>query len=289
MRGLLMNFTKKIKNKILDSSDRYDSVKKKNKKLKKQNKLIKKELEDSKSLIKYFIEEKNELEDFVNFCPVCNNVIKFKPFGNPPRHNALCPKCRSLERDRLANFVIETKFSNLLNKPSKVLHFAPELNFYKIFDEKDNVDYYPVDIDPERYEKRNMSIRKQVNMEDIPFIDNYFDFIYNSHVLEHVPNDLQAMSELYRVLKSEGYCLIAVPLSNAPETFQNDKYNTPELRLKHYGQKDHLRIYGNDFKDKLESVGFNVEIIVPENIISSKNNRKIMGLMDGEKLFICTK
>lgn len=35
----------------------------------------------------------------------------------------------------------------------------------------------------------------------IPYEDNYFDVIYNSHVLKHVKNDIKALGELYYSVK----------------------------------------------------------------------------------------
>ena len=160
---------------------------------------------------------------------------------------------------------------------------------YKIFNNQENIDYYPVDINPKRYKKNKINIREKVNMENIPYEDNTFDFIYNSHVLEHVPDDIKAMGQLRRVLKEDGICLVTIPLFNIPKTLENEEYNTPELRLKHYGQKNHLRKYGNDFKNRLESVGFDVEEVEPKDIENNINKRKILGLNENEKFFICKK
>ena len=35
---------------------------------------------------------------------------------------------------------------------------------------------------------------------------------------------------------------------------------TPEGREKYFGQKDRVRIYGKDYKERLESIGFKVEL-----------------------------
>lgn len=291
-----MGIVSKVKKSILSQSDEYNFLKKENKKLKKSSQKLKKEKSllknnqnKQENLIKYLLEIEEYNEDTLNYCPACDSVVKFKPFGNPPRENAQCPNCKSLERDRFSNIIINKRFGDLFKKPSKVLHFAPERILYNTFKNSDNIDYYPVDFDVERYEKKNMPLKKQINMENITFEDNTFDFIYNFHVLEHVPDDIKAMSELHRVLKDDGVCFVAVPLFNIPETYQNDEYNTPELRLKHYGQEDHLRMYGHDFKDKLESVGFKVEAVQPKDLFENERIRTVLGLMDSEKIFLCSK
>lgn len=124
-------------------------------------------------------------------------------------------------------------------------------------------------------------------MQHIPYENEKFDFIYNSHVLEHIPNDIKAMSELYRVLKKDGVCITLVPLFNIDTTFEKDEYNTPELRLKYYGQRDHVRKYGLDFKNRLMSVGFKVKEISAEDLIKTKEQKRLFGL--NGQIFVCTK
>lgn len=47
--------------------------------------------------------------------------------------------------------------------------------------------------------------------EDLPFEDNSFDLVYSSHVLEHIPDQNKALSEIYRVLKPGGIHFCVVP------------------------------------------------------------------------------
>ncbi|KZX12193.1 ubiquinone/menaquinone biosynthesis C-methyltransferase UbiE [Methanobrevibacter curvatus] len=124
-------------------------------------------------------------------------------------------------------------------------------------------------------------------MQDIPYPDNTFDLIYNSHVLEHVPDDIKAMNELYRVVKPyNGKIVIMVPILKE-ETLEKEEYNTPELRSKYYGQFDHLRAYGKDFSERLKSVGFNVEVVSKDNLIN-KDEIKKHGRINDE-IYVCTK
>ena len=225
----------------------------------------------------------------INFCPICEELSNFIPAGEPPRKNAKCPNCGSYERDRLMYFLIKEKYHELFENNIKLLHFAPEIIFYNIFNKKKNIDYFPVDISPERYEKRGIKIRFKVNMENMHFADNTFDVIYNSHVLEHIPNDIVAMKELYRVLKPNGVCFTSVPLSKNYETFEKEEYNTPELRAKYYGLADHVRVYGHDIQDKLSSVGFNVTEIKAKDVYKTEIKKEFYGLLPKESIFVCEK
>ena len=44
---------------------------------------------------------------------------------------------------------------------------------------------------------------KQIDILDLPFADEYFDHIFLSFVLEHIPNPIQALVKLKRVLKKK--------------------------------------------------------------------------------------
>ena len=49
------------------------------------------------------------------------------------------------------------------------------------------------------------------DIEDLPFIDNSVDIVFNSAVLEHVPNPQKVVDEIYRVLKTDGIVYSAFP------------------------------------------------------------------------------
>lgn len=225
-----------------------------------------------------------------NFCPICNKYLEFEPFGPSKRKRAQCPICKSLERHRLIYLLFQKEFKELLNEKSiKLLHFAPEEVFYNYFKNQDNIDYYPVDINPELFESKNIQIREKVNMENIPYDDNEFDFIYNGHVLQCVNDDTKAIKELYRVLKPEGICVILVPINkSSDETLEKDEYDTPELRKKYYGDKYHMRYYSIDLIDKLEHYGFDVEIATDEEILDFDFEKNLYKLFQNT-IFICKK
>jgi len=101
-----------------------------------------------------------------------------------------------------------------------------------------------------------------MNVLNIPFEDDYFDLIICNHLLEHVPEDISAMKELYRVLKKPGKAILQVPISKKLDiTYEDFSITDPKQREASFGQFDHVRIYGQDYKDRLESAGFKVERI----------------------------
>ena len=127
---------------------------------------------------------------------------------------------------------------------------------------------------------------RKIDITDINFGNDYFDFIICSHVLEHVQDDRKAMSELFRVLKPGGEAILQVPTSKYnKKTFEDFSITSPEEREKYFGQKDHVRIYGKDYKNRLESVGFKVKLYDIKKDLSIQDIKKY-GLNKEEILYI---
>lgn len=186
-------------------------------------------------------------------CPCCQKSYKtFAAYGYQKRPNALCRYCLSLERHRGLWLYIHEQ-TNLLKKPLKVLHFAPEHQFQELLKHAPNVDYISADIDMP-------TAMIKMDITNITFADNTFDVIICNHVLEHVPDDAKAMSELYRVLKPSGWAILQTPMSNSPQTIEDLSITDPKKREQLYGQTDHVRTYGMDKKDRLERAGFAVKL-----------------------------
>jgi len=121
---------------------------------------------------------------------------------------ALCPRCHSTDRERLIYWYIVNKTSILHSqKMIKLLHIAPEKNLQKVLKASTKINYISGDLNP----LVNCDIR--LDIADMDFEDDYFDFIICNHVLEHVQDDRKAMSELFRVLKPGGKAILQVPIS----------------------------------------------------------------------------
>lgn len=187
-------------------------------------------------------------------CPVCEKTFrKLMPYGyNRVRQNALCPSCLSLERHRLMWLFLQNK-TGFFNENIKLLHIAPEQCFYKRFRKMKNIEYTTADMDSPIADVR-------LDVQEMPFSEASFNMVFCNHVLEHVDDDAKAMREIYRVLKPGGMAILHVPIDYSREkTYEDARITAPKEREKHFLQHDHVRLYGNDYPERLKQAGFVVK------------------------------
>jgi SAM-dependent methyltransferase len=229
-------------------------------------------------------------------CPFCNQtskgliqigfefpVLKQKKVIGGGRRFAGCKVCGSNDRDRLI-FIYLREIKRLFDtdKETKILHIAPEEKLSGQLLKAGFETYICGDFFADGY--TYPAHVQNINVLNIPYPDNTFDLVICNHVLEHIEDDRKAMSELRRVLKTNGQAILQVPISkNSEITIEDFSMSDPKQREIIFGQSDHLRIYGQDYTGRLQQSGFNVQRL---NI--SKKYRKY-GLNPDEDIFICEK
>ena len=210
------------------------------------------------------------------FCVVCEkHFSKFQPINN---NDSLCMHCGSIPRQRLLMTVL--KKNNLIHK--KTLHFSPN-RFFAHKMHSLNHNYFSTDFNATSDTDFHYDIT-QLNVAD-----NSYDLIICYHVLEHIVEDLNAMSELYRILSKNGILICQVPFSQNGETIEDETITSPSERLKKFGQEDHVRIYGiQEFTARLSSAGFNIKTKKSSEIADLETMKK-HGLNPKEVVIICSK
>ena len=204
-------------------------------------------------------------------CSICGYTGKFMGVGVSVRFGALCPNCLSLERHRLFALASARGFLNFSN--AAILHFAPEASVRKILDEQKPASYVTADICPGRADL-------VLDIEQLDFPSSSVDVVICAHVLEHV-DDGKALRELRRVVKDDGFVVLMVPIVEGWETtYENKAITSPEGRTLHFGQDDHVRYYGADFRTRVEEAGFRIE-----EFTAFGEDCFRYGLVRGEKVF----
>lgn len=168
-------------------------------------------------------------------CPICRYNGPFKDIHRLTglRRHAQCPKCAALERHRLQYLVIKKVLKNITTNRLKMIHFAPEKFFSNIFRDKFG-QYDTADLKLENVDYR-------VDLQYLPFGGATYDFVFASHVLEHIPDDKKAISEIRRILKPGGIAILPVPLL----TQHTIDYPEPNPN-----ESNHVRAPGLDYFDR---------------------------------------
>jgi len=217
------------------------------------------------------------------YCICCNGTYqKFLDYGNIRRKNVLCPYCHSLERTRVLMYYLQRE-TDVFNGGSKILHFAPERGIENHL-KKAVENYITGDINPALADHK-------IDITDIPYKDNYFDYVICSHVLGHVADEAKAIDEIYRVLDHGGTAIIMTPVDDTLEkTYEDEKITSPHARKLHYGEPDLLRKHGRDFHARLKRKNITVKA-VDYRLAFSDEEREKYALGDGrrEVLYVCTK
>jgi SAM-dependent methyltransferase len=229
------------------------------------------------------------------YCPVCDSntniqftlgfdfpVLKDKRVVGAGKRTVLCPVCNSSDRIRLIYLFLKYE-TPLFSKPHHLLHIAPEPSLQRIFENSKSIQYLTADLNPE-------GVMETMDITHIDHPDNTFDAIICNHVLEHIEEDSLAMQELLRVLKPGGWAILQVPLSCVLEkTFEDTTVRSEQEREKIFGQKDHVRIYGKDYVDRLKLAGFTVQTFDWTKESNPTFHKPGLNINPEEVIFYCQK
>ena len=231
-------------------------------------------------------------------CPVCGyhgralapigfdvDVLKEKQVSGAGRRNAGCFNCGVIDRERLVHVYLRDVLGIYdRTRSSRILHIAPDEHITRILGRSGALEYVCGDKFAEGY--AYAANVRTMDVEDLPFNSDHFDLVICNHVLEHVPDDARAMREILRVLKPGGHAVLQVPLSaNSPKTIEDPSITDPKERERVYGQFDHLRLYGQDYGDRLKAAGFIVERLQ----LARQKEFERYGLNPDEDLFVGVK
>ncbi|PTT76547.1 MULTISPECIES: class I SAM-dependent methyltransferase [unclassified Chryseobacterium] len=213
-------------------------------------------------------------------------ILQYDIVGMGRRENKNCPVCGSNDRERmvtlfLKKFILSEDFSEL-----KMLHMAPEHVLREILAKDKRIKYVKGDNFSEGYSYPDTL---HVDITRAPFEDQYFDFIICNHVLEHIEDDTAAIRELYRILKPGGRAILQVPISEKlKKTYENKKVKTTEMKIKYFGQRNHVRIYAWDYLHRLAWAGFQTQVFSFDQLYGAYF-MKSRGLNEREKIIFCSK
>ena len=207
-------------------------------------------------------------------CPCCGGHFKRMSQRRLAGFGGICPRCRSHPRHRAIALLLAR--GDLPGR--RLLHFAPEPLFDPVFARLAEIDRTTADL----YAPADLKL----DITDMDLPDSSFDLILCSHVLEHVPDDAAAMSELRRILAPGGLCLVLTPYRPEVTTYEDPAVTSPLDRMVAFGQQDHVRIYGSDLPERLRGAGFEVDDRTPADLFDGSVVSR-SELDPAEHLFLC--
>ena len=216
------------------------------------------------------------------YCPICEKGYgRFLPGPDNVRSNSKCPGCSSLERHRLLWLYLKSE-QNILTSKINLLNISPDYATQTKLKSLANINYTSIDL------KSSLAMYNE-DLTNLSFKGNSFDAIVCYHVLEHIEDDLKAISEIYRILKPGGWAILQTPIDNdREETYEDFTITSPVERKKIFGQEDHVRIYGRDYFLRLNKAGFTVTEDAFINRLNASEIEKFV-LDKNEMIFFCTK
>lgn len=213
-------------------------------------------------------------------CPICgwtgHSFVK-RSYPYKPAATFICPSCGSSERHRFAYLALKERFAN---HSENTLHFAPERSIEPWL-RSISKEYLSVDL-------CSSNAMQHMDITNLQLEDNSFSLIWCSHVLEHIEDDNKAMAELFRVLHPSGMVVIMVPIYG-DVTYEDPVIKSPEERLRHFKQEDHVRLYGRDIRRRLENVGFYIEMISTSYLSKDEIAKYMLEYPSTKEIFLCTK
>jgi len=209
------------------------------------------------------------------YCPICQERDQgFNPLPDFYRANAekygyshfgkgemtaldtySCGKCGASDRERLYAWWLSHVFESSTRRAYRAIHFAPEhglSNFIRqrhLFSEYQTADFMMEEVD------------HKVDLMNLPFADEAYEFFICSHVLEHVTDDRKAIAELNRITKRGGKGILMAPImTDLPKTIEDPSITDEGERWRLFGQYDHVRLYSrNEYVERITAAGFHLE------------------------------
>lgn len=212
-------------------------------------------------------------------CVICHRCFgRFLPYrtglaGMSPLMGALdvigsdvenyeCPWCGAHDRERHLFLYLRAAGLLPVAADARILHFAPERHLARILAEGMPAQYVRGDLFPTSPQIERLDITA------IAYPDDNFDLVLANHVMEHVPDDMRALTELRRVLKPGAYAVLQTPYSaSLVNSWSDPGINTASARQLAFGQEDHVRLYGRDIFTRFAAAGFEARVATHRELL----------------------
>lgn len=199
-------------------------------------------------------------------CWICgNSVVEFLDYGLPPRRGR-CPHCGAKPRNRAAYWYLTQVVRPALGAGDEVLEIGSSRIGARylcteaavgdarctLIDERE-LDFHARIESPHRF--------LRMDVTDMTFADDCFDVILCNNTLPYVRDDRKALAEIFRCLKPDGLAMLDSSY-DGERTLSVAEFRCehPELGDDYFAENGDQWVYGKDYIERLQSVGFQVRI-----------------------------
>ncbi len=214
-------------------------------------------------------------------CPICAAFSSQLAPGPGGRPLASCPNCGSLERHRFLYLLLQS-FRRQALLGDAVCDVAPSSQLSPLIQSLRPNAYISIDYDPAA---DGRLVKAAASLTQLPLKDASVGLLVCLDVLEHIPDDHEAMSEIRRVLVPGGIALLQVPWRDGPT--DEDPNASEADRLRRFGQRDHVRYYGEDFIERLRVASLAVSVVTPGALLGLETCGAL-GLLPSEQIWVCS-
>lgn len=216
-------------------------------------------------------------------CPCCGWRLRAFTTGGSSlrrRHRGYCPRCNAKARHRRVWLFLQ-EHTDLFTRDQRLYHIAPKYSLSRRFAKMPNLEYVSADI------ANRPNIVLSNDLTAVPLRSDSVDAVICVHTLEHIADDRAAMAEMHRILRPGGWALISVPVRLDQRTYEDASIVTPAAREAAFGETSHVRFYGYDLAERLDTAGFEVSLDRARDLPAQTRDR--YGLLDDENIFLCRK
>jgi SAM-dependent methyltransferase len=194
-------------------------------------------------------------------CPVCNwRGRHFRTFISSdeviPR--CICPGCGSFDRHRQLVLGVRSELAGRRGwSPDVMLGFSLSTALQFLLEHEGLARCFRTDIDSG---DRRFSPDVVADLRCAPFGDGTVDWVFCSHVLEHVPELEICVDEIFRLLKPGGAAWLQVPL-------EPGRAHSRRIEIDPYRAHAHAWEFAPDFGNLLSRNGWTVTEVMAANTI----------------------
>ncbi len=208
---------------------------------------------------------------------------RFQNYISEGGHRTLvCPRCGSLGRHRV-DWMYLNERADVLQRPTRLLHFAPEVCLAAPLRQMSNVEYLSADYD-------STLAMERVDVRQIQYGDATFDAVICNHVLQLIDDDAVAMSEICRILRPGGWALLQSSVDDGlQDTDERPGASAGEHQSGRRYEEVFHRIYArDDYAQRLQRAGFEVTVSDYVSELEPAVVREL-GLDPHETIYFCRK